>query len=273
MKYCLTYRKGKDSLMNKADELTIIYNRKDTTLLDFLLEHKNQRINILIQDVATFKEDGDMERIAAIKDKHSELQIFLQLDQIDIEFIKELEVAKIPYFFSKFANNWDTFNGLIKMNVSDIYVVEDLGFNLDICAEKAHAAAISIRVFPNIAQSQWKYTEDIKKFFIRPEDIDQYEPYIDTIEFISDENYQDEVLYDVYAIKKEWFGPLKEIIRDFNNELDSRYVVPRFAENRIKCGKRCAKNSSCSICETIEHLSNTLKDKEILVKMKKVDKK
>ena len=46
MKYCLTYRPNKEQLMSKADELSINFNRSDTTLPEFLEKYRNKRIII-----------------------------------------------------------------------------------------------------------------------------------------------------------------------------------------------------------------------------------
>ena len=265
MKYCLTYRSNKEQLMNKADELSINFNRSDTTLPEFLEKYRNKRIIINI-DIENFT-DEDMKLLKAIYEKQP---IFtLKFSTYDKKFVKDTKEAHMPYFLSKLVNDWDTFNALIELGVSDIYIVEHLGFELDLCAEKAHAANIQLRAFPNIAQASWIDTPEIKKFFIRPEDVIQYEPYLDVLEFITTDTSKEGVLYDIYAIDKKWNGSLKEIISDCNIDISSQYIVPRFAENRIRCGKKCLKGSNCTICETIEHLAKTLEEQKIKVVMKK----
>lgn len=264
MKFCLRYRKAHSALMDKADELSIIYNKRDTTLLEFLKKYQNKRINIKIEDLDLFKKENELKKFIAIRTEYPEINFCLQLPKYDLEFIEELKSTDIKFFINIFANNWDTFQGLIEAGVCDIYIVENLGFELDLCAEQAHSRNINIRVFPNVAQSQWKDTPGIKKFFIRPEDIDIYSKYIDTIEFLGDAD-KENVYYEVYAETKEWFGPLKEIISGLDSDIDSRYIIPRFAESRVNCGKRCFKNGRCNICESIDKLSNTLKDRGIIV--------
>ena len=262
MKYCLIYQPNKERLMSKADELSIIYNRADTTLPDFLEKYREKRIIINIDE--DFKE-SDFKLIKALYEKYS--NFVLKLEKYNEKLVKDIKENRIPYFLGRLVNDWDTFNALIELEVSDIYVVEHLGFELDLCAKKAHAAAINIRVFPNIAQSSWRDSLDIKKFFIRPEDIVQYEPYVDVCEFLDVQKQR--TLHSIYAIDKKWFGPLREIISDCDLDINSQFIVPRFAENRIKCGKRCLKGSGCNICETVEHLAKTLEEQKIKVVMKK----
>lgn len=273
MKYCLDYIKNKSPLMKKVNEITIYYNPTDTTLVDFLLLYKEKRINILIEDLEEFCET-ELSKIQAIKEKYPDLQIYLKIGSYNQELLDKIKETGFPFFIYRFANNWEVFNGLIDLGVSDIYVVESLGFELEACSKIAHNKGIQIRVFPNIAQSSWTNTEALKKFFIRPEDVKLYEPYVDVMEFIT-ESEKAEVYYEVYAEKHQWFGPLNEIIRDLKSDIDNRYIVPRFAKNRINCGKRCQKGGHCRICESIEELANTLKEKEIVVvpKKTKIDKK
>ena len=154
------------------------------------------------------------------------------------------------------------------MGATDVYIVENLCFELDKISELVHSYNAAIRVYPNIAQSKWDDTPALKKFFIRPEDIDEYEKYIDTIEFYNVDK-QIDIYYNIYKIKKQWFGKLNEIILDFNSEIDNKYIIPRFAEMRIKCGKNCFKGGHCRRCEVIEELSSSLEQSELVVKIDK----
>lgn len=53
MKYCFNYNQKTKYMqyINKADEWTIEYNSKDSTLLEFLDLHKDKRINLYIKDI------------------------------------------------------------------------------------------------------------------------------------------------------------------------------------------------------------------------------
>ena len=73
-----------------------------------------------------------------------------------------------------------------------------------------------------------------------------------------------EIFYKIYS-KQEWFGSLNEIIYELNEELDSRYIIPRFAEKRIRCKKECLKGGKCQICDRIKELSHTLEEAHIIV--------
>ena len=185
MKYCLDFNKKYLSLLNEVDEITIQYNKRDTSLVEFLQKYSNKRVNILISDLEDFIESKEIDKIKGIKEKYPELNFALQLPRTNnFSFIKELRNIGLKFFISDFAFDWDIFLGLINLGVSDIYVTDNLGFELDKCAKIAHENNICIRVFPNIAQSKWDNTPGEKKFFIRPEDLQYYEGFVDVVEFL-----------------------------------------------------------------------------------------
>ena len=263
MNYCLNYNATTQHVacINEADEWLIEYNPKDATLMEFLDKYSDdKRINIY------FKELVDLQFLIDLSKKFDNIYFKLTLDYLPI--IKK-EKPDIKYFFDTEASDWDTFIGLLYKGVTDIYIVESLGFELDKAAAAAHKENVKIRVYPNIAQSSWPGLSSIKKFFIRPEDMDIYANYVDTIEFYNVDK-QIDVYYKVYAKDKKWFGPLREIILDFNSDIDNKYVIPRFAEKRISCGKNCLKGGLCSRCNRISELSHSLEQSQLIVK---VDKK
>lgn len=267
MKYCIDYNK-KSKILDKVDEINIVYNLKDTTLLEFLLTNKEKRVNICIEDLDIEKQLTAIEKIKDIKNSNENLQLFIRLQNINDDLIKKIKEYNLPFYINLRVNNWDTFRGLIDLGVSDIYITEDLCFNLLSVSSIAHSNGVQLRTFPNVAQSQWNSMESLKKFFIRPEDIDTYSMYIDVVEFFGDID-KTEVLYKIYAIDKKWMGRLDEIIIGFDGDLDSRFILPKFASYRTNCRKKCLKGGSCHICEAIEELSKTLADKGFMFTIKK----
>ncbi len=268
MKHCIKYHPQQDKeVINNADELEIKYNRKDTTLLEFLEKYKEKRIIIIINTEDILEKD-----LLLFKELKEKYNIVINLD-MELEIAERLKAHGIPFFFDQLISDWDMLNGVLDFGVTDVYIVENLCFELDAVAAKVHSYNTKVRVFPNVAQSSWKSTPALKKFFIRPEDIDTYEDYVDVIEFwdggLENQKHMEFVFQKVYTKSKKWSGQLKEIIYDLDSDIDSRFVIPRFAEMRIKCGKKCQKGGKCNICGTIEDLSKTLEKAEIMVKIDK----
>ena len=263
MKYCLNYNKDteKSKCIQKVDEWIIDYNSKDNTLLDFLEKYKDKRINIYInEDNINFK------FLTELCEKYNNVYIKFNGDKY-LEIVKQNK-PNFKFFFDIMVNNWDVLIGLFKMGVTDIYIVEDLAFELDKVHKIATEYGVQIRIYPNIAQSRWSDSSQIKKFFIRPEDIDAYEEYINVVEFYNVDKKID-IYYNIYKEKQKWFGQLNEIILDFNSNIDNRYIIPRFAEMRIKCDKNCLKGGNCRRCEIIEKLSNNLEETKLVVSIDK----
>ena len=269
MKYCISYS-NKSHIIDKVDEIIIRYDKNKILNLfaDFIPNHKEQRI---IVDLCFLDYGEDLEalkKVSTIHKERPELKFDLRVNNFEEDFTKILKSTNIAYFYNTYANNWDTFIGLVNAGVSDIYIVENMGFELNKIAAIAHEHNIQIRVFPNVAQSSWKDTSGIYKFFIRPEDTEVYEEFVDVYEFYGDSKHID-TYYKVYHDDQKWFGNLKEIIIDFDYDLDSKYVIPRFAEKRTRCGKECLKGGKCEICNRIVDLSKNLEKANLIVKIDK----
>lgn len=269
--FSLNYRKGlKAKVITSVQELIISYNKEDVNLLHFCKEYQNKRIVINITNYEDFKTSDGINKIKGIKENLPNLNIVLRVPYSK-NICQECKKLEIPFFFSDFfANSWEILNGQIKDGVSDVYIVESLGFDIIKCAEIAHQNNVKIRVFPDIAQSAWDNDkDDIRKFFIRPDDLIQYEPYIDTIEFIGHSVDKQDILCEIYQ-KQKWAGQLKEIISDFSVDIDNRTILPRFAQNRLNCQKKCLRGSSCNICSVMKEVATTLEKKQVVIKNKKI---
>lgn len=272
MKYCINY-KHSFNYLNEIDEITIQYDQNNPkTLEDFLQLYQNKRINIVIQNEEDFIENNRIEIFKNISINNPNINFALVLQSLKKSTVAQ-EIyniiincgVPIKYFFYEMVNDWDTLWGYIKYNPSDMYIVESLGFEIDKVAKILHDKNIKIRTFANVAQSSWKDIDSLYKFFIRPEDIIWYESYIDVIEFFGNNN-RIGTLYKIYAKDKKWPGLLNELILDFDNDIDNRFILPDFGLHRLKCGKQCLKGKRCKICDTTYQLSNTLKKNDIYIK-------
>ena len=259
MKYCIDYYRNSRA-KDIADEFTIKYTKKNDILIDFLEEYKDKRINLTIEEKLT---DGELRLLKTICDNYSNL--VLRFEDYDYDYVENITESGVPFFYGNKVNNWDEFMGLIDLAVTDIYVVEDLAFELDKVSTIAHNAGVRIRIYPNVAQSNWKDAPDIKKFWVRPEDIDFYSQYVDVCEFFGNME-QVPILLKIYKEDKKWFGLLNEIIIGLKTPLDSRFTHFDFAEKRVRCGKNCQKGGKCKMCDLIVDLSYSLKEARLIIK-------
>jgi hypothetical protein len=137
------------------------------------------------------------------------------------------------------------------------------------------AKGVNIRMYPNVAQAPTiceafsPEGEDIKKFFIRPEDLDQYEDYVDVIEFFGPLDKQD-VLMDIYK-DGYWMGGLDELIIGFKDKINCMNLMPDFGFYRLACGHRCDLEK-CNYCDISKSLAAELKAKDIYIKKERKDR-
>lgn len=251
----------------QIDELLVPYGKVANGFIEYLDDHLNQRIVLCIEDITEFNEKGGISELLGLKKGRPDLNNYaLRLKDCNKEeFLELYKIAvenDIPVFFNNFCGNWDTFYGMINtFEISDIYIIEELGFCLDTVAKMAHEQGIKVRVFPNIAQSDWSRIDDVLKFFIMPEDIQYYEDYVDVCElFVGSKMYTIDPVYESYRDQK-WFGPIKELIYDYKGSINTQHMVPVFGERRVSCEKRCTKGGACQVCPAFALLSETLEEK------------
>lgn len=272
MKYCVPYYKT-FKYMEEVDEVIVPFVKEDINFIKSLTSKEkliNGTVIIDIKDMHDFYENQCIGIFKGLKNNYPDVKFKLMFDRYSKafdDFYALLKEHEIPFFFSTYVRNWDTFNGLIGIGVSDVYIVEEMCFSLNKLGPIAHAANVSIRCFANIAQSAWDQERSIKSFFIRPEDIPLYESVVDVIEFYGDDQPIQEVMYKIYAHDKKWFGQLEQLILGLETSVDNRTIPPAmFAKFRLDCGKKCARGESCSICERFVDVASSFEDREFYFK-------
>ena len=129
-----------------------------------------------------------------------------------------------------------------------------------------------MRIAPNIAY----YADSIPKengicgSWIRPEDIEKYDKYIDTIEFEDCNTTKEQALYRVYMENHSWLYDLNNLITNLRAEANNLYIPNTFAFSRLNCGQRCKSVSNCNICNRAFALSN---NKDFQTQLKKLGEK
>lgn len=272
MKYCLPYLNA-SPYMSKVDEVIIPFNaEKGPIVIKNITSKENISNATIILEMEVMEVDvinKNMTLFKSLKEDYPQINFKLMFTKDYTErfdsLIENCKECGIPFFFSTYVRDWDTFYGLIDLGVSDVYIVEEMGFSLSKLGAIAHASSVSIRVFANIAQSKWPKERSIKSFFIRPEDIPIYADYVDVIEFYGEQNVQ-EVSYKAYAEDGKWFGDLRELIIGLETEVDSRHILPIFGDKRLSCERRCQKLKPCNICTRIVENSKVLEANGFLVR-------
>lgn len=269
MKYCFNYRKS-STAMHTLDELNIKFAPKNLdVLLTYILEHPHQRINARVKEENDIYTDNLIEKFKNFKVEHPEADFAIILPKYDKALADICRQKELKFFFDIVVREWETFNTFITAGVSDIYLVEQMMFEIKDAAVAAHAAGVAVRTFPNIVQRRYEDTSTIKAFFIRPEDVELYEGLVDVMDLYTIDEINQDVVLEVYRDDKQWWGPLKEIILGLDSNIDGRYIIPRFGERRLGCGRKCFKGKRCDVCETVEQLGDNLQKAGIMIKYNK----
>jgi hypothetical protein len=133
--------------------------------------------------------------------------------------------------------------------------------------DKVRAVGLPVRVTANISiREAFPYVDGVPGPWIRPEDVEAYEPYVDTFEFWCDDAQQ--FIYRKIYENRLWYGELREIIKDFNSDIDSKRMMPLFGATRVNCGKRCLKGGHCNICGKIYDISKALEQSNMIITKK-----
>ena len=261
MKYAL-YFNANSKYDKKADEIIIMYRKRSVGLIEWIKKRpEEQRIII---DISNY--DGnildDIDIFKAVQEVHPYIAIKLYQEEDIYSVFKE---NNIDYFFIEFADTWDKLHSYLHQGVSDVYITNEFAFNMIDISKVCHLNSTMIRVYPNIAQTSARKTstiDSLTKFFIRPEDVMFYEPYVDVFEFYCPIKQQD-VYMEIYQ-RQSWTTNLSFIIKEFDKDVISAQLT-RFGSTRLNCGKTCA-HGACSVCKRALDLSTLLNDLNIGLK-------
>lgn len=249
-------------------EYWINYDGDDSQVFNFLdfIQHKIV-IKINEENLIDFFTEDKIKLYKDYSDKNIDKDFVFRISYGEYGKIlsQKMKEIDLKFFFDRAATTWDELQGLINYGVSEIYICEELGFNIKTVSQICKEKDIKVRVYPNICQVKIDNLDDkLKTFFIRPDDIDTYSKYVDVLEFWGPKHTYN-VMYETYYKNKYWYGDLSEIIIGLDKFIDNRCIIPEFGELRSKCGKKCYQNRPCKICEAIEDLAKVLNEKDLII--------
>ena len=124
--------------------------------------------------------------------------------------------------------------------------------------DKVKELGVPVRAVPNVAYLDFIPREDgVCGTWIRPEDLEDYEEYVEVIEFEDCDNRKEQALYRIYIEQKAWPGELNDIISNLNYNGTNRMIPPHtFGIKRAVCGQRCQETGRCKICYRTLDLAN-----------------
>mgnify|MGYP002524480865 CR=1 FL=1 len=265
----------------------ILYNGHDKGVKDFLVRNKEKCITICFADKILenmeLYSNGD-KLIDFVVNEKEKFYIDLVKEGINnfvlqipyhVEGARELAAAlkenEVPFYFIDAVTSWEQLNAFIEDGVSDILISSSFAFNIKDIAEECHKKGVRVRVIPNIYQPA-EYNDGSIGFFIRPNSISLYSKYVDVFELRCSKDVCN-TIYEIFAIDKEWYGDISEIITGAPKGIINRNIVELFDIARVNCGKKCVKpKKNCDICNVVIRLSKTFTEYNIEYKNSKLKK-
>lgn len=249
---------------NQDIQWIINYKPKIKELDDFISKNQNHRVTLYISDYDMEKDD---EIFQALFEKYKESQLVLCFPLFDVELQNHLTKNGFPHYYENTIITWEDFIWFLSLNITDIFIGETVAFDIIQASKMAREKNKRLGVCCNFCDSpDNQAVPSLKKFFIRPEDFELYSNYVDVFKFTASSANEINLLYEIYTKDKKWFGKLSEIIKNYTSDEDSRFIIPKFAQKRLSCGRRCLINpGQCKICDRISELSYTMKNHDIMV--------
>lgn len=266
MKFCIPYYSS-FRYFDVIDEIILQYSEHNENIVEFVISHYNENQRVIVDITSKLLESNINNMIPILKKLQQEHKNMVV--KTNSKTYKELREGALQYFFTDFCRTDDEVYAFIKQGVSDVYIVENLAFNLREMGEYCHKKHVNVRVIPNMAQyakGQKEWIPAPCKFFIRPEDIDKYEPYVDVFEFVAPGDRLS-VLFKIYK-SKQWLGDLDKLIIGLGEEFLNNGLIPNFGIERTKCKHRCMREQ-CFLCIDMQRVAKQFDNSGVEIKRKR----
>ena len=190
---------------------------------------------------------------------------------LNVNFIGAAHEAKrqgIKFMINTEATSYWDLKGLEELGVEYAYVGIPLFFNL----EPSLDMDIKLRTIPTVAYNHnLPHPDGVCGQWIRPEDVEWYEGYIEVFEFEHCEVAREQALYRTYAENKKWNTRLDILVEDLGSPAVNRLILPEVVQTRLICRQRCQAGGNCHLCYTALKLADPdlfPKEKEKVIEKK-----
>ena len=235
MKYCLSSRQSQEYL-SQADEI-MVQSKDYLTLFDLLDKFPQKTFILRIEN----SNSVDWNIIRGCN-KNGNLICCLE----NLKDIEKCRIAGVRFYYAYPVNSFFELQGLKNVGVEYVHLGMPLFFQM----EEVKAFNIPVRVIPNVAYDAYiPHMNGICGQWIRPEDMDTYEEYVDVCEFKDAPVDKEKALFRIYAQDKKWPGDLNALITNLNLSCNNNVVYKDLAEKRLNCGQMCQQHGSCHYCE------------------------
>ena len=235
--------------LNDADEIKCPYNQL-RQLYDHMRQFPNKRY------VVVYSEEQNTQVLIQQIDILKDIVKNYTIECSSIIELKALLHAGYPAYLKYYICDWETVQSLIALGVSDIYIDSSIAFQMKNIKKLCSANNVKIRVSPTVSPNASLLGLQPNSFFIRPEDMDLYEKYIDVIDFKMVEQDKEDTLFQIYK-RGTFYYNLNELLDNCKFSVLNPFIKPEFGQARLNCGQKCLiPGHSCHLCETQVQLTN-----------------
>lgn len=254
IKFCAPFKIDKikvGHVMDAADEFLINYSPAQNDLnklLEFLKTYEDKRVSINWMDGIDVRE-------AALISKVADNAVHRICSLGDFQKAEKLISEKVPYYFGEefAARNWTQLEGQIALGATDVFIFDDLTFQLSDVRNYCDKHNVKIRIILDKLSSSMSVSRKIPVYF--PQNIDYMAIYYDIAEFSTTDEHKLRVLYKTWFVKKEWLGNIQEINPDILFPYPTPIIPKRFVRFRSNCGQRCLHGGYCDDCNKVPDLA------------------
>lgn len=257
-----------DTYNEITSEFNLIFDKKKNRLeklIEFVDMFPNKRINI------TFSAGIEMSVLTTLE-KLSD-NIYCCVTDNDFMHLPQLKEKDIKFFFdsSFLVYNWSTLDSFIDTGVTDVYIGDDLLYDLPKVSEYCQAKDINIRLVLNkIPSTTFDRGSKPTDPFFRPEDTRELVKYIDTFEFDCGDPYdwnKFQVYYTVFFERGTWIGQMSELNSDVRFDFPNATILPEFSWYKMRCNHKCVKQIDCRCrkCWQFTNIAKDLRQKDIRI--------
>lgn len=255
-----------------ASQFNVLFkdNSNIDNFLEFAAKYPNHRLNIRFQNEINYQL---LKLVTKVHDN-----IYVRLVQEQLPQVSKLKQNGYHFFFdgSLGAYNYTSLSNLLNLGVSDVYIYDDLLYDLATVHKKCEYNGAHIRLVLNrLPHTTPDRGINAKSMMITPQMWWYIDDYIDVVEFDcgSPCNWSEfEVLFNTYITDGYWKGPLHELnhdVRILSFPCDT--YPPEFILEKICCKRRCEKQTYniCRKCYQYLNIATEMHSKNFSYKMGK----
>ena len=251
MKYCTSFRQSPYT-KQFVDEIRYPFSLLGNVLEELQNDYERNYI-VEIKDIT--HTDLSLEQIHDLAVAYSNLFFDFYKFEDFKTFAEECSERKYMYHYP--VNTYMDIQYLLQFQgLAAITIEEPLTFDLPQVSQTIkydEERDIQIRVWPTVGRPSryigYKGDNGINHFWILPQHMYLYEPYIDVVEIIDKNQSRERALCEVYLSDTPYVLGLYPLIKYMDSTIIGNFIDPKWIEQRLNCKQICLRNgTTCHRC-------------------------